>query len=56
MRIVKILVVYLAFVFTVAGIGVSLPNSNEGAVLGGLIAAFGLTYFWFQFRPIGRSN
>ena len=48
----KVLGVYFAFALAVAGISLSLPHSDEGAALGALIAAVGLTYFWFQFRPI----
>jgi hypothetical protein len=46
--------VYLAFLFLVYGIAVLAIKNDVGAALpvGACLVAAGLTYFWFQFRPL----
>jgi hypothetical protein len=52
----RVLGVYLAFLFLVWGIavvGTQLARGDEADLpVGASIAAIGLTYFWFQFRPL----
>ena len=59
MKVRKILSVYFAFVFSGSGIGILIPHPDNDPFIGpvgAIIAAFGLTFFWFQFRPIVQPD
>jgi hypothetical protein len=49
----KILAVYFSFLCVIFGFGIILfPQAPSGSWVGAVIAPIGLTFFWFQFKPL----